>query len=147
MCLRTFAGVGCDVSEEMQWQDGRSNFKGFRRIPLDVRFWRKVDRNGPTPRNRPDLGPCWIWTAAKDSNGYGNFKINGGYRKAHCIAYELLGRVVPLGLQLDHLCRVPSCVNPDHFEPVTRKENIMRGNGCSARSARRKAGKEPILTD
>ena len=45
---------------------------------------------------------------------------------AHVFAYKLLVGVVPGGLELDHLCRVPACVNPAHLEPVTHAENLMR---------------------
>ena len=87
-----------------------------------------TDRTEPFSEYAPELGPCWIWTAGKNGMGYGAF--HPGYPRqvsAHRWAYELLVGPIPPGLQLDHLCRVPSCVNPRHLEPVTPKVNLNRG--------------------
>lgn len=96
------------------------------RNPSDYerRFWAKVNKSGP--------GGCWLWTAADDGRGYG--AVNSPTRKrqmvkAYRVAYELVVGPVPLGLTLDHLCRVKLCVNPAHLEPVTTAENIRRGQG------------------
>ena len=64
---------------------------------------------------------CWMWTGLTQG-GYG--KWNG--RHAHRIVYELLVGEIPPGLELDHLCRVAGCVNPEHLEPVTGEENRRR---------------------
>ena len=80
------------------------------------RFWSKVDASGD----------CWEWTACR-RNGYGRVGWDASIRQAHRVAYELLVGPIPPGLQLDHLCRNPGCVNPDHLEPVTMQENIRRG--------------------
>lgn len=95
---------------------------------LTDRFWSKVDKNGPVPAARPDLGPCWLWTRATHPDGYGNIRVSGRGRFAHRLAYELEIGPVPEGLELDHLCRVRICVNPDHLEPVTHAENMRRGS-------------------
>lgn len=79
---------------------------------------------------------CIVWTAAKTPNGYGKFQL--GVRKtglAHRIAYELKVGPVPAGLHLDHLCRNRLCINHWHLEPVTCKENLMRGEGPPALNA------------
>ena len=100
-------------------------------IPKDqrdphLRFWSKVDKNGPTPEARPDLGPCWVWTASL-SKGYGQFRVGKSLKMAHLWAWADLRGPIPDGLDLDHLCRVRRCVNPGHLEPVTRGENLARG--------------------
>lgn len=55
---------------------------------------------------------------------------------AHRVVYEELVGPIPDGLMLDHLCRVRHCVNPEHLEPVTNRENVLRGEGHSAKAAR-----------
>lgn len=101
------------------------------------RFWLKVDKAGPVPEHNPSLGPCWLWTAAADSNGYGTFKVGVKMVGAHRVAYELLVGPIPDGFHIDHLCRVRACVNPAHLEPVTSRENTLRGVGFSAVNARK----------
>jgi hypothetical protein len=73
--------------------------------------------------------PCWVWQRATDRKGYGSVGYGGKVRKAHCVFWERAHGPVPEGLQLDHLCRNPSCVNPDHLEPVSGTENVRRGRG------------------
>ncbi len=84
------------------------------------RFWEKVDADGD----------CWIWTSSLNPAGYGTFSDKAKQsapNKAHRWAWEELIGPIPPGLQLDHLCRVRRCVNPDHLEPVTNIENQRRG--------------------
>jgi hypothetical protein len=107
------------------------------RTPAD-RFWPKVDQHGPDgfhSQTGVDLGPCWLWTAPPNSDGYGRLKVDGQEVKAHVFAYELLIGPVPSGLQPDHLCRVRLCVRPDHLEPVTCRVNLLRGDTHAARNA------------
>lgn len=94
---------------------------------LPANFWTKIDKNGPVPTYRSDLGPRWVWLAGKDQNGYGRFNWLGRLRKAHTLAYEEVIGPIPDGLVPDHLCRFPGCVNPAHLEPVTNRENVRRG--------------------
>lgn len=81
-------------------------------------FWTKVDRS---PNG------CWIWLGAH-TDGYGMWWSRELNRcvLAHRVAYELLVGPIPDGLQLDHLCRVRDCVNPEHLEVVTSRENTLR---------------------
>src|SRR5436190_23461888 len=74
----------------------------------------------------PESG-CWIFTGNSDQNGYGMTCLNGKMGRAHRLIYEFLVGPIPPGLTLDHLCRVRRCVNPRHVEPVTLRENILRG--------------------
>lgn len=81
---------------------------------------------------------CWNWTAAKRS-GYGAYYVDGKMRLAHRHAYELLIGAIPPGMQLDHLCRNRSCVNPQHLEPVTDSENKRRSPLVAEHMAQRGA--------
>lgn len=75
----------------------------------------------------PNSG-CWLWTGAHDGRlGYGHTSVRGRRIGTHRAIYEFLRGPIPQGLHLDHLCRVPACVNPDHLEPVTCRENLFRG--------------------
>lgn len=82
---------------------------------------------------------CWHWTAAvsrRKSGNYGKVYCDGKVQYAHRALYELLVGPIPDGLQLDHLCRNPLCVNPSHLEPVTQRENVLRGTSMGAVAAR-----------
>jgi hypothetical protein len=88
--------------------------------PIQIeRFFNKIE---PIP-----WSGCWVWVAATDSCGYGKFNIDGRIVGAHRVSYEFHKGPIPYGLELDHLCRIPSCVNPIHLEAVTHKENVRRG--------------------
>ena len=94
----------------------------------DERFWEKVQKNGPLPSYNESLGPCWIWTAAKNPKGYGLFSPGkDGHIGAHVFAYELENGPIPDGREIDHKCRVHACVRPDHLEAVTHQVNMLRG--------------------
>lgn len=84
----------------------------------------------------PNSG-CWLWSGAVTSNGYGRFGISRRVvRWAHRVAYEHWNGPIPENLQIDHLCRVRSCVNPQHLEAVTCRTNLLRGMGFVGRQAR-----------
>ena len=70
-------------------------------------------------------GFCWLWRGSVNNCGYGQVNLKG-VKPAHRAVYELLVGPIPKGLQLDHLCHVRLCVNPDHLEPVTKSENMRR---------------------
>lgn len=80
---------------------------------------------------------CWLWLGATMANGYGRFAVQRRARLVHRVAYEHLRGKIPDGLTLDHKCRQRNCINPDHLEPVTNRDNILRGGGVSARNARK----------
>lgn len=72
---------------------------------------------------------CWVWIRQLNNDGYGLI-WDGRVRQkvcAHRVSYELARGSIPSGLELDHLCRVRACINPDHLEPVIHAENIRRG--------------------
>lgn len=81
---------------------------------------------------------CWLWTGPMNGEpGYGTMKVFGGYALAHRLSYELFVGPIPDGLVIDHLCNNRPCVNYEHLEPVTYRENILRGNGLAAHNARK----------
>ena len=84
------------------------------------RFWAKIDKKGPNG--------CWIRLAAKTDDGYGLFwGEDQKMQSAHSFAYSLLMGSVPKNLQLDHICRNTSCVNPAHLRAVTHAKNCRIG--------------------
>lgn len=100
-----------------------------------------IDRIEENIMADPNSG-CWLWTAGLNRGGYGVIRVNGmgrGMSYAHRISYEAHKGSIPDGAQLDHLCRTRSCVNPNHLEPVTARENIIRGEGPALLKARRNA--------
>lgn len=80
------------------------------------RFWDKV-------LPVPETG-CWLWTPPLKDNGYGQFWTREGMVYPH----RWIKGEVPQDKWIDHLCRVRSCVNPDHLEVVTPQENTQRGS-------------------
>ena len=97
----------------------------------EERFWSRVQKTDG----------CWLWTAGKNNNGYGWFKVNGKMVLAHRFSYELHIGPIPEGLVLDHVkargCTNRTCVNPAHLEPVTELENIRRGEQGSPDAMRK----------
>jgi len=69
---------------------------------------------------------CWIWRAALDRHGYGEFWFDGKLRRAHRVSYELYVGPIPDGMTVDHLCFTPACVNPSHMQIVTMPANSRR---------------------
>lgn len=101
---------------------------------LPNRFWDKV-------QPEPNTG-CWLWTGGTTRGDYGTFYFGDlvtprkGTGYAHRLSYRTFVGAIADGLQIDHLCRVRCCVNPHHLEPVTQRENILRGEGLAAKEAR-----------
>ena len=110
-------------------------------LPYLVRFWSRVDQDGPVPEHRPELGPCWVWLTTKNNDGYGQFTSNipGKVNEvAHRIAYRLTYGAIPEGLIIDHLCSNRICIRPEHLQAVTQAENLRR---CPTTSAKQNAAK------
>jgi HNH endonuclease len=99
---------------------------GDERLP--ARFWDKA---------HPMEDGCWLWSGFINRGGYAHFSASHTVCvRAHRLAYEVLvGQITEE--TLDHLCRQPSCVNPNHLEPVSYAENVLRGTGLAAMNARK----------
>ena len=109
-----------------------------RAIPLAEHFWQKVERDGPLPRNRPELDQCWIWTATKRPGGYGTYYVDRVPLLAHRVAWELTFGMAPARLHVLHHCDMPPCVRPSHLflgtaqdnaNDARRKGRILTGSG------------------
>jgi len=105
-------------------------------LHIDVASWTEKDqRRFDAKIKLDDATGCWLWTGSDNGKGYGRFKYQGvGYR-AHRLAWTLAKGPIPDGLQIDHLCRVRGCVNPDHMEPVDNRTNTLRGDTLPAANA------------
>ena len=75
----------------------------------------------------PNSG-CWLWVGTVNDRGYGTFWNGKKTYRAHRFSYEMHIGPIKEGLEIDHLCRIKTCVNPDHLEAVTHRENVLRGN-------------------
>jgi hypothetical protein len=115
--------------ERQHYEEKRRTRKQTKRSHLDKRvmyFFHHVEiiPNG-----------CWIWWGRCTEDGYGMFGTP--YKRAHRVAYEIFKGAIPDGLQIDHLCRVRRCVNPEHLEAVTSKENTLRGETITGLNAQK----------
>lgn len=88
--------------------------------------------------DRIDVTPagCWEWTGSLDTHGYAQVKIDRRSHLVHRLLYVNLIGEPPAGTEFDHLCRTRHCVNPRHLDPVTHRENVLRGEGVAAKAAR-----------
>ncbi len=80
------------------------------------------------------VGQCWVWIGSINKKPYGSYgeirmgrRCNNKLMRAHRVSYEYFVEAIPTGYELDHLCRNTLCINPEHLEPVTHRENMKRG--------------------
>ena len=106
----------CGTHYERWRRHGDPSIAHVKHAPALERFADKVE-----------IADCWIWTGFCNSDGYGSFWDGRRQVRAHRWAYEYLTGTDLGSLPLDHLCRNRGCVNPDHLEPVTQRENTARG--------------------
>lgn len=108
------------------------------------RFWSRIDKNGPVPKHRPELGPCWIWTRSRTSAGYGNISLGTRHEYTHRISWMLHFGDIPTGLHVLHKCDNPPCCRPDHLFIGTHTDNHA---DCSVkeRSGNMKLGNADVL--
>ena len=88
----------------------------------EVRFWEKVDKDGPTMPHMES--PCWVWTATKVRTGYGQIKAGGKMILAHRAAWTIENGPIPSGLCILHRCDQPSCVRASHLFTGTHQDNM-----------------------
>lgn len=105
-------------------------------MPYDLPNW-LASKIMPEPNSG-----CWLWLASVDAANYGMVRVGRhpnfrDHAPAHRFIYEFYNGPVSENLVIDHLCRNTFCVNPNHLEPVTEQENILRGTGSSAKNARK----------
>lgn len=96
------------------------------------------DKNYAPNESQPD---CWEWGKPAWSTGYGYITVGRRLVGAHKFVFEALVGTVPEDMELDHTCRNRNCVNPEHLETVTHRQNIVRGMDAvlKARYARKES--------
>ena len=117
---------GCGGITPISGSSERGNVKG---TPIRYLCGHAQRKPWAIPKNGYVVDPetkCWNWNMRLDKRGYGKTKKDGKYTFSHRAVWEFLVGEIPAGLEMDHLCRNPTCCNPEHLEPVTPIENVRR---------------------
>jgi hypothetical protein len=112
VCGRTFWN---EAKVPAKYCSTRCSWK-VRGVPVEDRFWSKVNKNGSVPEHNPELGPCWVWTGRRDKDGYGWFWYQREAVHATRVAWILTHGAPPDGWVL-HYCDYKPCVRPSHLHP------------------------------
>lgn len=106
---------------------GRPCYIASRTIPLTDRFWSHVNKDGPIPEHRPELGPCWVWTARLDDYGRGVLGAGGSGAtklRASRVSWEIHYAALDSDVLVLHRCDNPACVRPDHLFVGAQVDNM-----------------------
>ncbi len=140
LCERKSGTRGWCTMHYSRWRETGELSPGRRHrneAPESDRFETFVDRSSPNG--------CWEWTGGltgrtgndPNAGGYGRFRSGNRTVLSHRFAYEFYVGPIGEGLTIDHLCRNRKCCNPEHLEPVTHHENVLRGESLFAINARK----------
>lgn len=94
-------------------------------VPLSESFWSKTQKSAG----------CWFWTGATNDMGYGQIRRGKKIIYTHRLSFEMHVGPIPDGMVIDHICRHPSCVNPEHLRAATQKQNMENLSNTSLRSS------------
>lgn len=133
-CGNTFLGTSYQIKKGWGKFCSRTCYTVYRNKQIEARFWKRIDFDGPTPKHRPELGPCWLWTGGKVYE-YGATSYQGRSIRAHRLAFRLATKTDPGDKCVLHHCDNPPCVRPDHLWIGTQADNHndMKAKGRNRR--------------